>query len=64
MEVSSSNTPNISSSDSWSRSPTREYYGRRMRYQNRSRSRYRSHGRYDRGYDGQNGPYGNRDTRN
>ncbi len=30
--VSSSNTPNISSSDSRSRSPTREYYGRRMRY--------------------------------
>ncbi len=64
MEVSSSNTPNIRRSDSRSGSPTCEYYCRCMRYQNRSRSRSRSPGHYDKCYDGQNGPYGNRDTRN
>ncbi len=60
MEVSSSCSPNSSSSDSRSWSPNRDYYGRRKRYLQRSRSSSRSPGRYD----AQSASYDNRDNRN
>ncbi len=63
MEVSSSCSPNSSSSDSRSWSLNRDYYGRRKRFLQRSRSPSRSPGRYDRGY-ALSASYDNRDNRN
>ncbi len=52
LEVSSSASPNdsISSSDSHSRSPNRDYSSHRRRYRNGSRSTSRSPRYFDRGY--------------
>ncbi len=64
MEVSSSCSPNSSCSHPRSRPPNHDYYGRRKRFLQRSRSPSKSPGRYDRGYDDLSASHDNRDNRN